>query len=425
MSTASDPFRHLAVFFHDVDGLVATLAPMLTEALARGDLVWAAVDDPARGALERRLGSAADDVVFGEPAQPYSYSGQTTASRRADRLRELTADGRAALVLSDSSTVGGPGPRSSAPDFWSVVDASCNLALTGLPVTLVCLCVRGERFTFADLREVLRQGQRGEVRRPAGRHRRRAPSASASPPSSPSPTCRSARSSTSPLIDPDARRGQPADPRHARPRGAFARSRSLTVGEFREYLLDDATRRGRAARDCSRAITPEVAAAVAKLMSNKDLVLAASKIRNVTRCRNTHGRARRARHPRAAEPPGRRPRRHPAVGRRRAAVRLRRRGHRRQPGDRVGRDGRRDPARPRPADRRLRRPDAGLLPGPHHHAARLPGARRAGRPAVPVGRRHRRRPTPASASTWRCCARAASGCWSTTGRATWPGSATT
>src|SRR5262249_20494181 len=36
-------------------------------------------------------------------------------------------------------------------------------------------------------------------------------------------------------------------------------------------------------------ITPEVAAAVAKLMSNKDLVLAANKIRNVTRCRNTLG----------------------------------------------------------------------------------------------------------------------------------------
>jgi ethanolamine ammonia-lyase large subunit len=38
-----------------------------------------------------------------------------------------------------------------------------------------------------------------------------------------------------------------------------------------------------------RAIIPEVAAAVTKLMSNKDLVLAASKIRNVTRCRNTMG----------------------------------------------------------------------------------------------------------------------------------------
>ena len=37
------------------------------------------------------------------------------------------------------------------------------------------------------------------------------------------------------------------------------------------------------------AIIPEIAAAVAKLMSNKDLVLAAAKIRNVTRCRNTMG----------------------------------------------------------------------------------------------------------------------------------------
>src|SRR5207249_934823 len=38
-----------------------------------------------------------------------------------------------------------------------------------------------------------------------------------------------------------------------------------------------------------RAIAPEVAAAVAKLMSNKDLVLTAGKVRNVTRCRNTMG----------------------------------------------------------------------------------------------------------------------------------------
>src|SRR6185369_10069020 len=37
------------------------------------------------------------------------------------------------------------------------------------------------------------------------------------------------------------------------------------------------------------AITPEVAAAVAKLMGNKELVFAAAKIHNVTRCRNTMG----------------------------------------------------------------------------------------------------------------------------------------
>ena len=43
------------------------------------------------------------------------------------------------------------------------------------------------------------------------------------------------------------------------------------------------------ARQVQRGITPEIAAAVAKLMSNKDLVLTASKVRNITRCRNTMG----------------------------------------------------------------------------------------------------------------------------------------
>jgi len=62
----------------------------------------------------------------------------------------------------------------------------------------------------------------------------------------------------------------------------------LTVGEFREYILDDATT-GADLKRLQWAILPEFAAAAAKIMSNKDLVLAASKIRNVTRCRNTMG----------------------------------------------------------------------------------------------------------------------------------------
>ncbi|HLW52085.1 MAG TPA: ethanolamine ammonia-lyase subunit EutB [Candidatus Angelobacter sp.] len=68
----------------------------------------------------------------------------------------------------------------------------------------------------------------------------------------------------------------------------FAAIRSLSVGEFREFILDDKTTE----TDLRRlhwAITPEMAAAVAKIMSNKDLVLAANKIRVVTRCRNTMG----------------------------------------------------------------------------------------------------------------------------------------
>lgn len=71
---------------------------------------------------------------------------------------------------------------------------------------------------------------------------------------------------------------------------AFAPLQAMTVGEFREYLLDDATT-GEELQRISRGVLPEMAAAAAKIMSNKDLVLAAAKIRNVTRCRNTMGQA--------------------------------------------------------------------------------------------------------------------------------------
>jgi ethanolamine ammonia-lyase large subunit len=63
---------------------------------------------------------------------------------------------------------------------------------------------------------------------------------------------------------------------------------NMTVGEFREFLLDDRTT-GAQLKQTQWAITPEIAAAVTKLMSNKDLVLASIRIRNVTRCRNTMG----------------------------------------------------------------------------------------------------------------------------------------
>ncbi len=68
----------------------------------------------------------------------------------------------------------------------------------------------------------------------------------------------------------------------------FAGIRSQTVGEFREFLLDDATS-GEVIAKLHRAILPEMAAALAKIMSNRDLILAAAKVRNVTRCRNTIG----------------------------------------------------------------------------------------------------------------------------------------
>ncbi len=69
---------------------------------------------------------------------------------------------------------------------------------------------------------------------------------------------------------------------------AFSPIAHLTVGEFREWLLDDATGPSQLAA-VAPGVTPEMAAAVSRLMRNQDLVLAARKCRVVTRFRNTIG----------------------------------------------------------------------------------------------------------------------------------------
>jgi len=69
---------------------------------------------------------------------------------------------------------------------------------------------------------------------------------------------------------------------------SFAAIRHLTVGGLREWLLDELTD-ARAIASVSRGITPEMAAAVSKIMRNQDLVAAARKISVVTKFRNTIG----------------------------------------------------------------------------------------------------------------------------------------
>lgn len=69
---------------------------------------------------------------------------------------------------------------------------------------------------------------------------------------------------------------------------AFAEISHLTVGDFRNWLLADSTDEATLSR-IAPGITPEMAAAVSKLMRNQDLVLAARKCRVVTRFRNTIG----------------------------------------------------------------------------------------------------------------------------------------
>jgi ethanolamine ammonia-lyase large subunit len=145
--------------------------------------------------------------------------------------------------------------------------------------------VRDERFTFADLREVFAKAneeksgdQLAGLAAASERERVAAKRVLAD--------LSLGEIVDNPLIDPDADDVSRLllDTFDAE---AFRSMRNLTVGEFRETLLGPST--PEEIRVLQPGIMPEVAAAVAKLMSNKDLVLAAARIRNVTRCRNTMG----------------------------------------------------------------------------------------------------------------------------------------
>ncbi|AMP00215.1 ethanolamine ammonia lyase large subunit family protein [Collimonas arenae] len=69
---------------------------------------------------------------------------------------------------------------------------------------------------------------------------------------------------------------------------AFATVSHLTVGDFRNWLLGDDVDSAVLAA-LAPGITPEMAAAVSKIMRNQDLILVAQKCRVVTAFRNTIG----------------------------------------------------------------------------------------------------------------------------------------
>src|ERR1700738_1992814 len=69
---------------------------------------------------------------------------------------------------------------------------------------------------------------------------------------------------------------------------AFAGVTSLTVGSFRDWLLSDAATTSVLGK-LARGVTPEMAAAVSKLMRNQDLILVAKKCGVTSAFRNTIG----------------------------------------------------------------------------------------------------------------------------------------
>ncbi len=142
--------------------------------------------------------------------------------------------------------------------------------------------LRGERFEFADLRELLARAneeksgdQLAGIAARSDRERVAAKLALGDVPLK--------EILARPLVEDDVT----ALLHEGHDREAFRTCGSWTVGQLRDVLLgttDEAE-----LHRLGRAIVPEIAAAVAKLMSNKDLVLVASRVRNVSRCRNTLG----------------------------------------------------------------------------------------------------------------------------------------
>ena len=140
--------------------------------------------------------------------------------------------------------------------------------------------VRGERFQFPDLRQLLacaneeKSGdQLAGLAARSGRERVAARLALAD--------VTVGELVADPLID-DAVTGLNLD---GLDRDGLAQITSLTCGELRELVLG----RDFPLHWTPAAISPEVAAAIAKLMGDKDLILAASRLHRVTRCRNTMG----------------------------------------------------------------------------------------------------------------------------------------
>ena len=69
---------------------------------------------------------------------------------------------------------------------------------------------------------------------------------------------------------------------------AFAAVGHLTVGQFREWILETSTS-GAMLRSVAAGLTPEMAAAACKLMSNMDLMTVGAKCEVVVRANNTLG----------------------------------------------------------------------------------------------------------------------------------------
>ena len=125
---------HGAVPYTSPTDLGHTLALGFADRVLDGDRVIAVLDEAAGQQLRESLGSAADGVQFPDPRTVHAVPGFTTAARWARTGRELsTPEARTWIVGQQLLDIPGCGP-----DYWLRLCAGLEVAMAGLPVTVLC-----------------------------------------------------------------------------------------------------------------------------------------------------------------------------------------------------------------------------------------------------------------------------------------------
>ncbi len=132
--------QHEAVLHSGADDLARLLAPRIRATVTAGHVAVAVLGREAEASLRAELGAVADDVEFRDPAEVHAVPAFTVAVRFARTSRRAEQAGGRALVVTQhlhDLTVDDPG-------HWTRLDIALDIAIAGLPVTVLCACARGD-----------------------------------------------------------------------------------------------------------------------------------------------------------------------------------------------------------------------------------------------------------------------------------------
>jgi len=136
VSTAIDlaGATHEAILYSAPDELAQRLVPHMLPSLDEGAPVVAVLDAGTRAEVRRALGDAAEHVEFPDPAVVHRVPPFTVATRWARLSRRVTTPAGRATVVSQH-VEGLPG---CTDNHWARLDIALNVAVAGLPITVLC-----------------------------------------------------------------------------------------------------------------------------------------------------------------------------------------------------------------------------------------------------------------------------------------------